>query len=74
MGRVRSKVFEGRKFVVLVCPRISSCRRSCATARRFEKEGYGVLCLNPKYFAEGNEEEALEEMLESVRKRLVTDG
>ena len=74
MRRIKAKVFEDRGFVVVLCPRISKCRGICSTVRKYVREGYSILCLNTRYFREGEEESALNGLMESIRKRLVTEN
>jgi len=72
--RIKVKVFEERGFVVVLCPRISRCRGVCSTVRKYVREGYSILCLNTRYFREGEEESALNDLMDSIRKRLVTEN
>lgn len=51
-GRTYRKCFVFGKvgIVVIVCNKISECGgNECRVSRKFIKEGYDVVCVNPKY-------------------------
>jgi len=61
--KAKTRVFKEHKLVLIFCPRISECRSFCLTYRRYEKQNYDIVCLNPSYYRVGDTEKILAEEL-----------
>ena len=61
--RVKSYVFKDKNIVIIFCPRISSCPNFCSTFRKYDKQGYDIVCLNPNFYKPEDLDKILREEL-----------
>jgi len=64
--RVKTFIFKEHNLVILLCPRINNCPYFCRTYKKYERQGFDIVCLNTDYYKERDIPRVLEE---EVRKR-----
>jgi len=67
-GKVRVVYeFKDLSVVVIFCRKICECNQSCSVYRRYVKQEYNVICLNPKFYNKNKVNEILSGELEKIR-------
>jgi len=61
--KAKSFVYNNVGIVIIYCPRISDCPHFCSTFRKYDKQGYDIICLNPKFYKPEDVDKILREEL-----------
>jgi len=52
--RAKVHVFTDEGIVLIFCPRINACTYFCSTYKKYDRQGFDIVCLNPDFHRESD--------------------